>query len=105
MAGDSTVVTVRPDDSLCWTDTHAPGWGGDYVCRIVRMVPTNGVMTLEALPIGGAARPPLVVLVRAGNRILVESVGNPTSVPVTVGTEVIAHVEMTSGCLRRNRSR
>jgi hypothetical protein len=93
-AGGSTVVTVRSDDSLCWNNIHEPGWGNDYVCRKVRIVPTEGVMTVEAIPIGGGSRPPLVVAVYAGNRVLVERLGNPVSVQVTGGTEVIAFVEM-----------
>jgi len=96
MAGDSTVVTVRPDDSLCGADAHAPGSGGESVCRTVRIVPTDGVMTVEALPIGGGARPRLVVLVVAGDRLLVERLGNPVSIEMTVGTEVIVYVEMGS---------
>ena len=93
-AGSSTVVTVRPDDSLCWNNIHEPGWGSDYVCRIVRIVPAAGVITVEALPLGGESRPPLVVAVRAGNRVLVERLGNPVSVPLTGGTEAVAFVEM-----------
>ena len=96
-AGGSTVVTVRSDDSLCWNNIHEVGWGNDYVCRKVRIVPTDGVMTVEALPIGGGSRPPLVVAVYAGNRVLVERLGNPVSVQLTGGTEVIAFVEMVSG--------
>ena len=96
-AGGSTTVTVRPDDSLCWNNIHEPGWGNDYVCRMVRIVPIDGVMTVEALPIGGGSRPPLVVAVHAGNRVLVERLGNPVSVPLTGGKEVIAFVEMVSG--------
>ena len=72
LAGGSTVVTVRPDDSLCWNNIWEPGYGSDYVCRIVRIVPTDGDMTVEALPAGGGSRPPLVVAVRAGNRVLVD---------------------------------
>ena len=26
-AGSSTVVTMRPDDSLCWNNIHEPGYG------------------------------------------------------------------------------
>ena len=96
-AGGSTVVTVRSDDSLCWNDIHEVGWGNDYVCRKVRIAPTDGVITVEALPIGGGSRPPLVVAVYAGNRVLVERPGNPVSVQLTGGTEVIAFVEMVSG--------
>ena len=93
-AGSSTVVTVRPDDSLCWNNIHEPGYGNDYVCRKLRIVPAAGVITVEALPIGGGSRPPLVVAVSAGNRVLVERLGNPVSVPLTGGTEVVAFVEM-----------
>jgi len=96
-AGGSTVVTVHSDDSLCWEQHPRAGWGNDYVCRMVRIVPTDGVMTLEALSIGGGSRPPLVVAVRAGNRVLDERLGNPVSVQLTGGTEVIAFVEMVSG--------
>jgi hypothetical protein len=96
-AGGSTVVTVRSDDSLCWNNIWEPGYGSDYVCRKVRIVPTDGIMAVEALPIGGGSRPPLVVAVYAGNRVLVERLGNPVSVPLTGGTEVIAFAAMVSG--------
>ena len=96
-AGGSTVVTLKPDDSLCWNNTHEPGYGNDYVCRKVRIVPTDGVMTVEALPMGGGSRPPLVVAVSAGNRLLVERMGNPVSVELAGGTEVIAFIAMVSG--------
>ena len=96
-AGGSTVVTVRSDDSLCWNNIWEPGYGADYVCRKVRIVPTDGIMTVEALPIGGGSRPPLVVAVYAGNRVLDERLGNPVSVQLTGGTEVIAFVAMVSG--------
>ena len=91
------MLTVRSDDSLCWNNIHEPGWGNDYVCRKVRIVPTDGVMTVEAIPIGGGSRPPLVVAVYAGTRVLVERLGNPVSVQLTGGTEVIAFVEVPSG--------
>jgi hypothetical protein len=42
-------------------------------------------------------RPPLVVAVYAGNRVLDERLGNPVSVQLTAGTEVIAFVAMVSG--------
>jgi hypothetical protein len=87
---------VRPEDSLCWNNTHEPGYGDDYVCRTVRIVPTDGIMTVEALPTGGESRPPVVVAVSDGNRLIVERLGNPVSVPVRVGTEVVAFVEMVS---------
>ena len=96
-AGGSTVVTVRSDDSVCWNNIHEPGWGSDYVCRKVRIVPTDGVMTVEALPVGGEFRPPLVVAVRTGPRVLVERQGHPVAVPLTGGTEIVAFVAMVFG--------
>jgi hypothetical protein len=96
-AGASMGVTVGPDDTLCWTDTHAPGWGADFVCRIVRIaVPSDGILTVEALPTGGGARPPLVVQLIVAGRLLDERLGNPTSVRVTAGTEAVAFVEIPS---------
>ena len=96
-AGGTTVVTVRPDDSLCWNNIHEPGYGADYVCRLVRIEPTDGVLTVEALPTGGGSRPPLVVAVSAGNRVLVERLGNPVSVQMTGGTKIVAFVSIVSG--------
>lgn len=96
-AGGSTVMTVRPDDSLCWNNMQEPGYGADFVCRLVRIEPSNGVLTVEALPTGGRSRPPLVVAVHAGNRVLVERLGNPVSVEVTGGTTVIAFVSIVFG--------
>jgi hypothetical protein len=96
-AGGSTAVTVRPDDSMCWNNIHEPGWGNDYVCRLVRVGSSDGVLTVEAVPIDGGSRPPLVVSVRAGNRVIDERLGNPVSVGLTGGTEAIAFVEIAAG--------
>lgn len=95
-AGGSALVTVRPDDSLCWNNTHEPGYGSDYVCRIVRIEPTDGVMTVEAFPLDGGPRLPLVVAASAGDRLLVERSGNPVSVQVGGATEIKAFVEIDS---------
>ena len=92
-AGDSTVVTLGPDDSLCSTDALGPGWGADVVCRIVRVeVPTGGILTVEALSTGGGPRPLLEVLVSAGGRLLQEVLANPTSLQVPAGTEARAFI-------------
>ena len=96
-AGGSTMVTVRPDDSICWNNVHEPGWGADYVCRLVRIAPAEGVLTVEAVPIGGGQPPPLVVSVRAGNQVLDERLGNPVSLPLTGATDVVAFIEMVAG--------
>jgi hypothetical protein len=96
-AGESARVTVRPDDSLCWNNIHEPGYGNDYVCRIVRIMPADGIMTLEALSISGGPRPELVVAVQARSRVIVERLGNPVSVDLAGGTEVVAFVEISAG--------
>jgi hypothetical protein len=96
-AGESTRVTVHPDDSLCWNNIHEPGYGNDYVCRIVRITPADGNMTLEALSTNGGPRPELVVAVHAGSRVIVERLGNPVSVDLAEATEVVAFVEVSAG--------
>jgi hypothetical protein len=98
-AGDSTVVTVAPDDTLCVNNVQdTPGVGQDYVCRSVRMlVPSDGVMTLEAVAIQGGAHPPLEVEINSTPVNWAEPFPNPTSFPVTAGNEVVANVEMVLG--------
>jgi hypothetical protein len=101
-AGDSKAVTVGPDDTLCVNNAQdTPGFGfwQDYVCRSVRVVaPTDGVITVEALPVEGGARPPLEVeIVSGGGQCCSERMGNPISIPVMAGTEIVANVEMVWG--------
>jgi hypothetical protein len=99
MAGDSTSVTVGPDDTLCVNNLQdSPGLGPDYVCRSVRVVaPSDGVMTLEAVSTQGGAHPLLEVEAVRVSPCCSERIGNPTSIQVTAGTEVIASVEMIVG--------
>jgi hypothetical protein len=54
-------------------------------------------MTLEAVSTQGGAHPPLEVEKFGGPNCCSERMGNPTSIQVTAGTEVIANVEMVSG--------
>lgn len=91
-AGESTTVTVSPDDSLCNNNTDSVGWGADLVCRIVRIVaPTDGTVMVEAVPLSGAQA-----------RLVIETRGpdccpkpaNPVSMKVTAGTEITAFVEL-----------
>jgi hypothetical protein len=98
-AGDSTVVTVTPDDTLCVNNVQDyPGLGPDYVCRSVRVVaPSDGIMTLEALSTQGGAHPPLEVETLGAATCCSERLGNPTSIQVTAGTVVVANVEMVLG--------
>ena len=96
-AGDSTVVTVAPDDPLCFNNIMSPGWGADHVCRIVRIVaPADGTITVEALLIAGGARPLLEIEIHRGNRLVTALLENPASIKVTAGTEIIAHVQIAS---------
>jgi len=97
-AGDSTVVTVAPDDTLCVNNVQdSPDW--DYVCRSVRVVaPSDGVMTLEAVSTQDGARPSLEAETAGGDGpCCAERLENPTSIQVTAGTEVVVHVEMVLG--------
>jgi hypothetical protein len=99
-AGDSTVVTVAPDDAICLNnvqDFHP--WPTEYVCRTVRIVvPRDGVMTMEVLASDGQAPPGLEVeFVGGAGPCCSARLGNPTSIPVTAGTEVMANVEMARG--------
>ncbi len=100
-AGDWTSVTVAPDDTLCVNNMQdSPGLGPDYVCRSVRVVaPRAGVMTLEALSTTNGPRPLLEVEIVTGGDgpCCSERLENPTSILVSAGTEVVAHVEMPVG--------
>ena len=98
-AGDSTVVTVAPDDTLCVNNVQdTPGLGQDYVCRSVRVVATrDGTMMLEAVSTQGGAHPPLEVETAAGDIGPCCWLDNPRSIQVKAGTEVIANVEMVLG--------
>ena len=100
-AGDSTPVVVAPNDTLCVNNAQdSPGLGPSYRCRSVRVVaPSAGVMTLEALSATNGAPPLLEVEIVAGGDgpCCSERLENPTSILVTTGTEVLAHVEMPFG--------
>jgi hypothetical protein len=99
MAGDSVAVTVAPDDTLCVNNVQdTPGLGQDYVCRSVRVVaPSDGVMTVEAISTQNGARPPLEVETVGVSPCCSERLGNPVSIQLTAGTEVVVNVEMFLG--------
>jgi hypothetical protein len=98
-AGESAVLTVAPDDTLCVNNAQdTPGLGQDYVCRSVRVVaPNDGVMTLEAIAMQGGTHPPLEVETVGTRPCCAERIANPTSIAVTAGTEVVANVEIIYG--------
>jgi hypothetical protein len=98
-AGESTVVTVAPGDAICDAAIDDGPGTQDYACRIVHVVaPRDAIMTLEALATAGGVPPRFEVRIGApgtpGYSVRVE---NPTSIPVTAGTEVPAVVEMLAG--------
>jgi hypothetical protein len=97
-AGESTVLTVEPDDPICFNDIQDfPGLGGEFVCRTVRiMVLNGGILTVEAVPTS-----PDTVL--TGLEIQDADVAdsseeaccaNVATVPVRAGREIMANVEM-----------
>jgi hypothetical protein len=99
-AGESTVVTIAPDDMICVNnvqDMHP--WPSEFVCRTVRIVaPGDGIMHVEATPVeAGAALPDLEVEAVGGRAY--ERIANPTSLPVAAGTEVMANVELPWGSI------
>jgi hypothetical protein len=95
-AGDSTSVTVAPDDTLCVNNSQDDATSSNYVCRSVRVVaPSDGVMTLEAVSTQDGAHPPLELEIVGGDACC--SLQNPRSIQVTARTEVIANVEMVLG--------
>ena len=99
VAGQTTILTVDPNDSLCVNNVQdTPGVGPDYLCRSVRVVaPSDGVVTLEAWSTDDETRPPLEVETVGGSSCCFDRIENPTSVQVTAGTELVANVEMLSG--------
>ena len=96
-AGESLMLTVSPDDSVCVTD----GWPGrEQVCGIVRVLAArDGVLRVEATPTrAGSARPDLTVC--GGNTGAPRA--NPTSLRVIAGTEYLVNVPVEWG-LAENR--
>jgi hypothetical protein len=93
-AGETTTVAVAPDDSICFNNVRDfPGLGPDYICRTVRIVaPIDGVMTIEAISEANGRHPSLAV--ETVNAAFVWRFENPTSIPVSAGTEVMANIEM-----------
>jgi hypothetical protein len=91
-AGESAMLTVGPDDTVCSADA----WPGrELVCRIVRVLaPTDGVMNVQAVSIDPGSQP--AVLQVYGSRTGAPR-GNPTALQVTAGTEYLVNVEVPWG--------
>ncbi len=98
-AGDSMVVTVNPDDTICVNNVQDyPGLGQDYVCRTVRIVaPSNGVIVLEARATADGSHPPLETESVNASPCCSEQLANPATIQVSAGTEVMANIEIPYG--------
>jgi hypothetical protein len=95
VAGESTAVTVAPDDSVCYSnyfDEPALGTPPWWVCRAVHIaVPVDGILTVEVLNfpvVAGGLDIELPLASYCCERKL--------SIPVTAGTDVVAAIMMTS---------
>ena len=100
-AGELTSVTIAADDSVCVNNVQdIPGLGGSFVCRTVRVVaPADGIMWVEAFYSLSGPRPGLEVETVGFDHCCSERMGNPISIPVTAGTEVIANIEVPWGSI------
>ena len=98
VAGESRLVTIAPDDTLCVNNVQdTPGLGPDYVCRSVFVVaPNDGSVTIEAVSTQDGAHPPLEVETRGVSPCCSERIGNPTTIQVAAGTVIVVNVEMLS---------
>jgi hypothetical protein len=83
ITGESTLVTVVPGDTSCSED-------GFFVCRIVHVeVPTDGLLTMEVVPIPSATNTGLSLLDDIGDG------SRPSkTIHVTAGTEVVVFIGM-----------
>ena len=97
-AGESKIVTVAPDDTLCVNNVQdTPGLGPDYVWRSVFVVaPNDGAVTIEAVSAQNGTHPPLEAETRGISPCCSERMGNPTTFHVTTGTLIVVNVEMLS---------
>jgi hypothetical protein len=95
-AGESALVTVAPDDSLCVNNMQdSPGLGPDFVCRSLRVVALrDGVITVEARSTRDGTHPPLEVETEGVLPCCSERIANPTSVRVAAGTQLRVNVEI-----------
>jgi hypothetical protein len=98
VAGESKVVTIAPDDTLCVNNAQDTlGLGPDYLCRSVFVVtPSDGAVTIEAVSTHDGVHPPLEVETVGVSPCCSERMGNPTTIKVRAGTVIVVNVEMLS---------
>ena len=97
-AGQSKVVTIAPDDTLCVNNMQDFPGPGSPICRTVHVLaPTAGVITLEARSTQSGELTGLEVEILGGSPCCSERLQNPTSIRAQAGAEVLANVEMAAG--------
>jgi hypothetical protein len=91
-AGESLVLAVSKDDSVCVVDV----WPGrELICRTVRVVALrNGTMRIEAVPVQPGSERPMVHVYGGGTGGIR---GNSTGIQVVAGTEYFVHVDLPWG--------
>jgi hypothetical protein len=96
--GQSSSVTIHPDDSLCYNNFQDPSFGlpgSGFLCRTVRVVTqSEGMLTVEAVSTDGRSRPALELEVLDPSFCCIERMDNPISIKVRTGTEVLVNVGM-----------
>jgi hypothetical protein len=97
VAGESTKVTVSPDDTLCVNNMQDYGPPWDYVCRTVLVVaPGTGAITIDAVSTQNGSHPVLEVETRGVLPCCSERLENPTTLRVSAGIEVAVSVQLPS---------
>jgi hypothetical protein len=97
VAGQSKVVTVAPDDTLCVNNAQDEPGHQDHLCRSVYvMAPNDGAVTIEAVSTLDGAHPQLEVEAVGVAPCCSERIGNPTTITVAAGTSIVVNVEMPS---------
>jgi hypothetical protein len=101
-AGQSTVLRVTPEDSLCVNNVQDfPGLGPSYHCRAVRVVAARaGRLTIDVVSSTGAPFFQVEVETTNAPTCCSERIQNPTSLDVTPGLEVVVRVEIPWGSAR-----
>jgi hypothetical protein len=101
VAGESTAVTVVPDDSVCYNDVfdEPVSFRTTWVCRAVHIVvPVDGIISVEALsdfPV--VASTGLGVVYGNAMGCCAHCCERRLSIPVTAGSDVLAAILMDSG--------
>jgi hypothetical protein len=95
-AGESKLVTIAPDDTLCVNNTQdTPGIGPDYLCRSVFVVaPNDGAVTIEVVSTRDGEHPRVEVETIGVSPCCSERLGNPTTIQVPAGAVIAVNVEM-----------